>query len=431
MKTKLFAVAILTLMLLSIVPAFSFEPDPEKCVLWIAPQNLKIEGPCTESQSFAGSVNVYQIVDLWAWDICIKWDESYINMTSHTLNIPAEFGTFYEVLEDKIYKDGAGALAGKFIFYLRVIVTAKAGAANFTGGMSLIDFEMHVEYEPCWEPDGAGCVTADIVFRGAQKLSTGCGDPIDCEIHEGKVSLNPAKPNIEVFFTDVWPGPPLSAAWNASKVAQGWFEDQVISAYVWISNATKLYDIEFILIWNTSLLHVDLQQITINEEAFPMPWSHLDQEVYELGEEPYWDAFCFYIERDHDKPPIKGTFWIVKLDFKVSCVRNSTDDFPIPWDTCIGIFWASLSTSCELPYDSCHPEYLDVSHAKYFWTPIAYDFDQNGHVGVEDILWIMDYYGDTDTSYDLNKDGIVDIYDIVLVSKAYCNSTPPEMPEDP
>lgn len=427
MKSKLFAVAAMTLLILSIVPAFSWKPpipEPGKCYLYILPQDLKLEGPCLDTQTFPGSVNVYNIVDLWAWDICVKWNDTYINLTSHTLNIPSEFGTFYEVLEDKVYKG-----TGVGVFYLRVIVTAKAGAANFTGSMSLIDMEFDVIAEPCWLGPGISCVETYIEFCVSKppKLSTGCGAPIVCEIHEGKVSLNPAKPNIEVFFTDVWPGPKYSAAWNASKKAQGYFEDQVISAYVWISNITKLYDIKFTLKWNTSLIHVDLQQITINEEAFPMPWSRLTQKV----SNDTWDYFYFYIERLHSKPPVKGTFWITKLDFKVSCVRNSTDKYPIPAWTPIFLRNVNLSTCCGVHYTSGEPEMLTVSDAKYFWTPIKYDFDQNGHVGVEDILWIMKYYGDPDTSYDLNGDGIVDIYDIVLVSKAYCNSTPPEMPEDP
>jgi len=274
------------------------------------------------------------------------------------------------------------------------------------------------------------------------KLSTGCGEEIDCDTHPGKVTLNPSKMNIEVFFTDVWPGPKYSAAWNASKVAQGWSKGQVITAYVWISNATKLYDIDFLLRWNTTLLKVDLQQITINDEAFPMPWSYLSQCV---GEDGTSDYFRFIIERPHlpTKPPIKGTFWIVKLDFKVKCVTNGTypgtdhkNDYPVPASTDIWIGRAIFSTCCG-PYDSRLSQ-IDVSDAKYFWTPIPYDFDQNGHVGVEDILWIFAHYGDTSPpcSYDISgplgtPDGVVDIYDVVIVSKAYCNSTPPDMPEDP
>jgi hypothetical protein len=84
----------------------------------------------------------------------------------------------------------------------------------------------------------------------------------------------------------------------------------------------------------------------------------------------------------------------------------------------------------------CNKDYksdceLDLSDAKYYWTPIPYDFSQDGHVGKEDILLLLKKYGTTGTTgWDLNGDKVVDIGDVVLVAKAYCNDKPPVLAKE-
>jgi len=416
LKHKLFALGAILLLMFAILPAFSFEPPPSgipPCYVYITPQELKLTGPCVESQTFEAEVAVWEIRNLFAWDIAVYWDTTYLNLTDHTIKVPPSWGvTDYQILIDEI-EDGIEPY--QRLHFAVTYVGEYPEGLGFNGSCSLLNMFFHVIYEPCWF---TGCINTGIWFSTVYPptMSTGCGEEIICEPHESSIDLNPSQPNMEVLFSDEFD---LEA-----KKAQGWREDQVITAYVWVSNATKLYDIHFVLVWNTSLIHVDLQQITINEEAFPMPWKKLYQEVVDEYEfcGNYWDALLFYIERPEEKLPIKGTFWIVKLDFKVSCVTDEWDN-PINASTVLHFDpeCTFLSTECgDYFYDD-----LTLSMAEYFWTPIPMDFNQNGHVGVEDIMWIMDYYGMADTSYDLNDDGVVDIYDVVIVSKAYCNSTPP------
>ena len=73
---------------------------------------------------------------------------------------------------------------------------------------------------------------------------------------------------------------------------------------------------------------------------------------------------------------------------------------------------------------------IDLSNVDYFWTPIPYDLDQNGHVGVEDIMIALEHYGEEftpGTGFDFDEDGDCDIFDIVIVAKHYCNDVPPEL----
>jgi hypothetical protein len=407
------------------MPAFSFEPPPTgipPCYLYITPQDLKLTGPCVDTQHIDSEVAVWDIRNLYAWDICVYWDDYYLNLTDHTLKVPPGWTVdHYEVLLDEVKADGA-SVHGTF-YYLHFIVTYKGlypAGLGFNGSCPLANLFFDVIHEPCWPT----CETTYIKFCPSfpPKLSTGCGEEITCEIHESTIHLNPGQPNMEILFSNTFD--------KTKKKAQGWYEDQVITAYVWVSNATKLYDIHFIIEWNTTLLHVDLQQVTINEEAFPMPWSYLSQSFGHDG----WDYFWFGIARPCTKPPLKGTFWIVKLDFKVSCV---TDAWKNPRNATTPIFFCTdpgytyLSTKCG-QYNVNNG--LVLSNANYYWTPIPYDFSQNGHVGVEDIMWLLGanptktkYYGMTDTSYDFSGDHVVDIFDVVKVSKAYCHSTPPPL----
>jgi hypothetical protein len=228
---------------------------------------------------------------------------------------------------------------------------------------------------------------------------------------------------VEVLFSDTFD--------LTKNETQGWIKKQVITAYVWLSNVTKLWDVKVKIKWNTTLLDLDYQQITINEEKFPQPWKTLEMDITHGT----WDYLIVTIGRPHEEEKyIKGTFWLLKLDFKVNCVMNTTGTaagtgVPISADTWIEpddgymIMCGTTYTSC----DSTHN--FTLSKSRYYFTPIPMDFDQSGHVGVEDIKIILKNYAKPDTPFDFDKSGVVDIYDVVKVAKAYCTSTPPPIPK--
>jgi hypothetical protein len=417
MKTKLFALAVLLLLVLSFAPVFSYEPPPPgyPTVNSIEPQHLTFTGPCCDTQTFTVDDVIFNIKDMWAWDVKISWDTTYINITSWQLHVPADWPVDgYMILFNELYDAGPPRLG------LHFAVTGLAGKAkNFTGTMSLVTMNFKVLFEPCWPTTITTYITKD-----EGEFWTGCGAPIEInQEFDGEIKLIPSKPNIEVLFSDKFD--------LTKKAAQGWKEKQVITAYVWISNATKLHDIHLAIAFDANLLDIDLQQITINTEAFPMPWKSLSQG---WTTKDGLTVFQFTIERPYpEKPGLKGTFWIIKMDFKVKCVTTdegipvnaSTLIKPLRWD---GTFGSYLSM-CNKDYKSdCE---LDLSDAKYYWTPIPYDFSQDGHVGKEDILLLLKKYGTTGTTgWDLNGDKVVDIGDVVLVAKAYCNDKPPVLAKE-
>ena len=409
MKSKFLAVVIIALLALSIVPAFSFDPDPEEppFVKYIDPQKIKFTGPCTESQRFTAEDMVYKVEDLYAWDIIVVWDPTYLALESYTINIPAGWPVDgYQILINETEDvDDPG--------WLHYAVTRLGNVSGFTGTMSLLTMDFHVIYEPCWF-DGP---QDTYIFNDFYNFSGPCGLGIEPDLVEQcEIWINPSKPNLELLLSDEFD---LDA-----KVAQGWFEGQVITVYLWVSNVTKLYGIDVHVWWDPDLLKIDLQQITINEEAFPQPWAYLDQYL-----DAEWGDFYFEIKRPCEKPRLKGTFWILKFDFKVKCY---VDEFGIPTDEDYFIAICDDCSHLHMCGDSYYYPALTLSDVYYFWTPIPFDFNQNGHVGVEDILIILDHYGEEPTpgdGFDFEPDGIIDIYDIVIVAKHYCNDTPPELPE--
>lgn len=413
MKSKFLALVIIALLALSIVPAFSFDPDPEEppFVKYIDPQEIKFDGPCIESQRFTAEDMVYGAEDLYAWDIIVKWNATLLALESYTINIPEGWPVDgYTILIDEVEDVDDPS-------WIHYAVTRLGNVSGFTGTMSLLTMEFHVIYEPCYME---GCIETEI-WNDFFNFSGSCGvELIPDQVEVGLVSLNPGRPNMEILLSDEFD---LEA-----KVAQGWFEDQVITAYLWVSNVTKLYGIGACIMWDPDLLRIDMQQIFINEEAFPQPWIYLEQDL--VLEEGY---FHFYIERPCavDKPPLKGTFWILRFDFKVECYR---DEYEIPIDDDYPIFinaecdWTGLWMCGDWYYDS----WIDFSDVDYFWTPIKYDLNQNGHVGVEDILIALKHFGETfpeGEGFDFDGDTDCDIYDIVIVAKHYCNDTPPELEE--
>ena len=374
MKSKFLAVVIIALLALSVVPAFSFDPDPEEppFVKYIDPQKINFTGPCTESQRFTAEDMVYKVEDLYAWDIIVVWDPTYLALESYTINIPAGWPVDgYQILINETEDvDDPG--------WLHYAVTRLGNVSGFSGTMSLLTMEFHVIYEPCYMED---CIETHI-YNDFYNFSGPCGYGIEPDqVEESIVWLNPSRPNMEILLTDEWPEEVPEV-----KKTQGWYEDQVITMYVWVSNVTKLYGISAKVIWDPDLLRIDLQQITINEEAFPQPWTYLYQH---LGE----GSFDFDIWRPCEKPPLKGTFWILKMDFKVKCVVDEVFEIPTP-DWCEVYLAPAYSGLCMCGDWYDWPDWLDLSYIEYYWTPIPYDFNQNGHVGVEDILIALDHYGD-------------------------------------
>jgi hypothetical protein len=384
MKMKLFALAVSLLLLLSVfsaVPAaISYEyppPGTPPTVDSIEPQSFNFTGPCVDTQTFTATDVIFNVVDLWAWDVKISWDDTYINITTWTLHVPTGWpADGYVILFNELYK--AGGRVG-----LHFAVTGLAGkATNFTGTMTLATMNFKVLYEPVWS---IGTKTTWITVD-YKELSNGCGAPITVDYaHPCVIRLIPSKPNIEVLFSKD------PTKFNLTeKKAQGWFEGQVITAYVWVSNATKLYGIGVEIQWDKDLLEIDLQQITINSEKFPMPWDKLAQCLTPGN-------FKFEISRPAPptKPAIKGTFWILKMDFKVKCYTD-IEKVPINGSTLITPVYGGLATWLTM-VDGIYwsSPYLTLSAAKYYWTPIPYDFSQDGHVGKEDIALILGHYGET------------------------------------
>jgi hypothetical protein len=365
-------------------------------------------------------------MNLYAWDFLIRWESAILELVDHELLVPPGWveGVDYVVLFDEVIEDTWNKL--------HIGVTKIGNSTGFVDDrIELVWMEFHILVEPAWH---SGCIETDLEFWDVDLVmwTAECGAPMDCITEDAPVDINPARPNMEITFS---PDSPVE-----EKEAQGWINNTVVTAYLWVSNVTKLFDIGCGIWWNPDLLRIDIQQIYINEETFPPPWSFLILEVY-----PGYIEFC--IERPCEKPPLKGTFWVLQMDFKVKCYEDM-DGVPIPGDTVIGFEWAGLSfKDGEFMYyympgddpagsgldgfDTCYC--LKISTAHYWWTPIPGDFNQDGHVGVDDILIMAEHYG-MDGSWDMTgpagtSDGYVDIYDIIWVAKRYCNNTPPPIPE--
>jgi hypothetical protein len=509
MKTKIVALAAMLLLVLSIAPVLSFEPPPTKTTKYIDPQNLEFTGPCCESKKFDAFVKIYNVKDLYAWDIWVHWDSKYLELVEYTLLVPPA---------DPVPPSGYQVLFNESgVGWLHFAVTKLELVAGYTGDCTLAKMVFHVVYEPLWPEK----ITTGIWF-GYEALSTACGEPIPHETEGSTIILKSSQPNVEVLFSDTFD--------LTKNKTQGWIKKQVIPAYVWLSNVTKLWEVNVKVGWNPHLLDIDYQQITINEEAFPQPWKILEMDIsdtiitsatlhysptgwggwsdkgasklgwvlscivknvgsgqgdyaklikwvpgasvtvgtttYTYPTTPFgyvYDASIpetgYILQNDDDSDDLqlileypsaltvkigrpneeekylKGTFWLLKLDFKVKCVMNTTNTasgtgVPIDADTWIqpadGYMKMGATTYYPVPYS---PYNFTLSRSRYYFTPIKYDFDQSGHVGVEDIKIILLNYGRCDTPFDFDKSGWVDIYDVVKVAKAYCNKTPPPLPD--
>jgi len=422
MKTKLFAVVAMVLLAMSVfavLPAFPYET---KAVKYIDPEELELTGPCTESYRFDAKVKITNVEDLYAWDISVYWDTVYLRLEGYVIQVPTGWPVdTYSIIINQTDLP-VKPLPAPSASWLHFAVTRLGNVSGFTGTTTLAILSFHVIYEPLW-PETK---TTYIQF-GTDSLSSACGKPIDHITDYSTITLISSQPNMEVLFSDTFD--------LTKNETQGWKKNQVITAYVWLSNVAKLYEVKVKIKWNTTLLYIDEQQITINQEKFPMPWANLTLKITH----DTWDSIEFTIARpDEEEKYLKGTFWLLKLDFKVKCVMNTTNTqcipltttktgVPIPCDTWIEPVdgYMKMGPNKYTPSDAMYN--YTLSKSRYYFTPIKYDFDQSGHVGVEDIKIILYNYGYFDTAFD--PSGTVDIYDVVKVAKAYCTKVPPPIPK--
>jgi len=433
MKSKIFAVAAILILMFAVVPSFSWTPPPFippsfENVQYIEPQDKTFEGPCTESRRFNATHNIYNVTDLYAYDIIISFDTTYLELERWWLNIPAGWAVdTYRVLINRTEQSPPAPPT----MYYHFAVTRLGNVSGFTGSMTLAVLQFHIVYEPCW-PD---CVTTKIGIVQC-KMSNACGLPIIGPAYDGFITIKSSKPNIEILFSK----DPKVFNITADKTAFGWINCTWLSAYVWVSNVTKFYGMSIDVYFDPTLLNTDIQHVFINEEWFTWPWTKFKMSVI-CQPSPPIGVVEVEIERPNEEEKwLKGTNWLIRIDFHVKCVMNMTHCDPprlpinascdVTADWALARLWMCGREYKAEPAWPGYPYNFTISWSTYYWRPIRYDFSQNGHVGVEDIVIILAHYGHCACfcPFDLNGDHWVDLYDVVKVAKAYCNSTPPTAP---
>lgn len=382
--------------ILSQSPPVILELDAPKYIkptkFYVTPSLVEKYAPA-ECTTFPVEVGIEYVEDLFGFQFNLTWDPTLIELVPDSIHLKLDeyWGENYYASE----LPGSGWLA--------ITATALPGATPITGPeVALVNLEFHVIYDPCYTTiDRNETCIFEITD---EKASDPKADPITLDgSKDGTYIIYAVKPVFEI-----------RPAKTESSVACDTFEVEV-----WLLNATKTYDYEVRIYYNTTILDVVNVLINTNDDWFAGPFKNKYWKVYDsLGYLEVW------LEEDTGAPSVNGdgllftiTFHVEKgISWKKGLTRTLCGNFT--FDTS----YSYVSVKCPATAKLYVSDGLaGANTGEYCFVPVPGDVNYDGIVDVKDLYLVATHMSDPTAveQYDLNNNGAVDIFDLVLVAINY------------
>jgi len=410
-----------------------------------------VDGYC---EDFNVSVWVYDVEDLYGYDIIVDYDNITFNFVSIDIVKQAGWADQTTVLSKII--NSPSSVIGWYQF----VVTALPPAVGITGDFMLATLKFHIMNDRC------PCTPEyKFWFSVYAKLSNSCsGIIIECEEDEAMGFFKPVIPTEWIV-----PAPQF----NGTKVG----ELNTIS--VLLKDAVKMTDFHTVITWGeyqhlvfdscnltnwySPLLYAKNASVVLNTDLFNKTTAVIDVFTPKCGVYDYPEVISYinvsaFTNNDANGLPIllnltypSETIWLFNVTF-TKCdawYSGAQPNYEIDTETheytletpCVNLVFDAYFTYLTGPCgvmrasDNC----LTVKGTKYCFQPVPGDLNGSGHVDTDDLLIIAGYYGMAASCvhpgagfppngfsefYDLNNDGVIDVYDVVVVAKNFCRTTP-------
>jgi len=409
------------LCLLPILPISGVLPHPEFA--------MKLDGEFTDvaipltftgivsSTTFECEIIVWQVVDLYAYEFQIEWDEAYLSLSDFEVK---HIHTDDFVIAAETLDTDASTVDDAY----RQAVTAIAPAVGYTGTAAVANLVFHIDVDSCYPAQ----VDLEIAFTIHKMSDSSTGD------------LNPSHQNGWVKLVAIQPSIKMLPPCTVKSVVGETFEVQIE-----VQNVVKMKSFSLDIWWDPDQLTTDAQNVWI-KDFLPPPYEVAIIEVY---------TGYLYVQvvMPCEKPAITGTGEILGIRFTAldpwpDASPPYTFDGVHTWypDKCWNFIYMDgyldiycpgyveqwLWTTVEvLPWDRTT---TGAPPGLYEFRPVPGDLNMDGHVDIEDLSAIAKAFGSTDAAdlamFDLDFDGDIDIFDVVIVAKNFCRTEPdPDNPQ--
>jgi len=267
------------------------------------------------------------------------------------------------------------------------------------------------------------------------RFSSPSGQPEDqiCVLTwDGKYLIHTATPKLEFK--------PGTIVFEDKDARQG----KQFTAEIWLNKATKIYDYEFVIAWNST--QWKLVDYEISREFLVGPYETvIIVEGHHNISEPQekWEPWEFYMRNCTDwlyvyveakcwTPPATGSGKLMTLTWEIKDLSKHgivwhkdkdiwKKDHVIFFSCEQGDCWWWLSGKCPDPV-TIWPWQIDINNLQLEFHPVPGDVNCDGNVNEKDLILIAKAFSNNTWIYDLNSDGHVDILDLVICAKKMCIS---------
>jgi hypothetical protein len=352
-------------------------PNPVKTILYIDPAKTEFWTPAYGG-TFEVDIKIADVTNLTCYEFKLYWNATLLELDYvHVIEIwPLQI----------IGKEEINQALGRY--WLGV---SARGTDRFTGNGTLVELYFRMRYDPIYPNNVYSLLNLTETVLG--DASEPQPQPIPHMVHSGEYWCHSTKPKIKIE-------PSISIAKKLGKI---------FSINVTVEDVVRMYDFEFWLYYNTTLLDIYSPYVQLG----PMMSGAT---VYAFG----WDDLAGYLHfgarLTNPAPPVNGSGTIATITFEVTK----------------GSIWPDPDLQCTLHLANTKLTVmggLEVSHdatdGLYDYKPVIGDLTCDGTVDLDDIYIIALAYGSKpghgnwNRVADLTRDDLINVLDLRTAARHY------------
>jgi len=345
-------------------------------LLYIDPSKSEFWTP-SYSQVFKVNIKIANVTDLTCYEFKLYWNTTLLDF---------DYAFIVEIWPLPIIIENIDESQGRYW-----LAVSARGEESFTGGATLVELYFKIKHDPIYPNNAYSLLNLNETVLG--DASEPAPQPIVHMVHDGEYWLYSTKPKMKVE-------PPTSAAKKLGKV---------FNVNVTVQDVVDLYDFEFWLYYNTTLLdmwnpYVQLGPLMSGANIYIQEWDDLGGYVH------------FAAKLTSPAPPVSGSGTVAIVTFKATAAS----------------IWPDPNLECTLDLINTKLKTdggLEILHYEvdglYSYTPLIGDLTSDGTVDLDDLYVISAAFGSKpgDSNWnriaDLTRDNVVNILDLRTAARHY------------
>lgn len=341
--------------------------DPEKTELWTPSYNY----------TFKVDVRIANVTDLTCYEFKLYWNTTLLDFDSSVTIEVWPLQIKWKAIDESLGR-----------YWLAV---AARGEDKFSGSVTLAQFYFIVKYDPIYPKNVHSLLHLNDTVLGDDSEPT--PQPIPHTVRDGEYWCYSTKPKMKVEPSTI----------TAKKLGK------IFTTNIAVDAVVNLYDFEFWLYYNRSLLHVYAPYVQLG----PMMGNAT---IYIFESNDVLGYVHFAAKLTSPAPPVNGTGIVAIITFKV--IEASIWPDPNLQST-LNLTDTKLEAigGIEVPNDE-----ID---GLYIYKPVIGDLNSDGTVDLDDIYIISLAFGSkpADSNWnkiaDLNRDNVVNVEDLRTAARHY------------